>query len=106
MSRFTSVGMVLSGLSAIAITFLFVRVSAFDCCEPPPLNSMAARFAQGAQVTVYLDSSSGFTSDELTLITDGIQSWNNVQSNAGITCCSNKLAASPGNAQHRSWKVQ
>lgn len=85
MSRLRSLGVVLIGLSAITVTFLFVRVSAFDCCVPALLSSMAARFAQGAQVTVYLDSSSGFTSDELTLITDGIESWNNVQSNAGIT---------------------
>ena len=85
MSRLTSVGIVLIGLAAITITFLCVRVSAFDCCGPLLLSEMAPRFAQGAQVTVYLDSSSGFTPDELTLITDGIQSWNNVQSNAGIT---------------------
>jgi len=85
MSRLTSVGIVFIGLAAIAVTFLCIRVSAFDCCWPLLLSEMAPRFAQGAQVTVYLDSSSGFTSDELTLITDGIQSWNNIQSNAGIT---------------------
>jgi len=85
MSRLISVGIVLIGLATIMITFLSVRVSAFDCCVPALLSPMAARFAQGAHVTVYLDSSSGFTSNELTLISEGIQSWNNVQSNAGIT---------------------
>jgi hypothetical protein len=79
MSRLTSVAVGLIGLSAITITFVFVQVSAFDCCIPALLSPQAARFAQGAQVTVYLDSSSGFTGDELTLITDGIQSWNNVK---------------------------
>ena len=85
MSRLRSVGIVLISVTAITVTFFCVRVSAFDCCVPLLLSEMAPRFAQGAQVTVYLDSGSGFAPDELTLITAGIQSWNNVQSNAGIT---------------------
>lgn len=85
MSRLRSVGIVLISVTAITVTFFCVRVSAFDCCVPLLLSEMAPRFAQGAQVTVYLDSGSGFAPDELTLITAGIQSWNNFQSNAGIT---------------------
>jgi hypothetical protein len=102
MSRLTSVAVSLIGLSAITITFVFVRVFAFDCCIPALLSPQAARFAQGAQVTVYLDSSSGFTGDELTLITDGIQSWNNVQSNAGVTFTVVVTASPPAPGTHNT----
>jgi hypothetical protein len=80
----TSVVFVFLGVSMLTITLFFVRVAAWDCCIPALMSPMAARFAQAAQVTIYLDSTSGFTLDELTLIQEGIQSWNNVESNAGV----------------------
>lgn len=40
------------------------RVQADDCCPPPLAPTVAARFQQNAQVTVFLDTTSGFTDVE------------------------------------------
>ena len=54
-----------------------------DCCPPPPLPTVAARFQQNAQVTVYLVRE-GFTADEMKAIKDGLEDWNDEPNNSGV----------------------
>lgn len=54
----------------------------FDCCIPP--LSTTAKFIQNSQVTIYLDSDSGFTADEIRVIKEGILDWNDESNNTGI----------------------
>jgi|GEM_PF-6427169 len=49
------------------------------CCCPP--NGNAPRFAKGSTVTVYIDSSSGFTPTEIQMIREGIEDWNDEVNN-------------------------
>jgi hypothetical protein len=56
-----------------------------DCCTPPQQAPTAARFPQGAQVNVYIDANSGFTSTEQQAIIDGLQSWNGQSNNSNVT---------------------
>lgn len=60
------------------------QVNADDCCNPPLLASAAARFPQGAHVTVYLDTT-GLTTTEVKAITDGLQTWNGQPNHSGVT---------------------
>lgn len=66
---------------------LFFVLAQGDCCDNVPLqHPTTARFPQGAQVTVYIDSSpSGFTDVEQTLIRSGIEDWNDEPNNSGVT---------------------
>lgn len=50
--------------------------SAQICCAPDILPPESYRFPQGAQVTVYIDMTSGFTSTEAANIMVGIEDWN------------------------------
>lgn len=67
------------------VTFLSVLAEE-NCCIPPHTSSAAARFPQGAVVTVYIDSSaSGFTGDEQLLIKSGFEDWNDETNNSRVT---------------------
>ena len=75
----------------IAILTLFVvvllvnkSVQADDCCPPPLLPAAASRFQQNAQVTVYIDTTSGFTSVEKQAIKAGLEDWNDEPNNSGV----------------------
>lgn len=75
----------------IAIFLLFMVVfwinkphQAYDCCPPPLLPPVAARFQQNAQVTVFLDKTSGFTDVEVQAIKAGLEDWNDEPNNSGI----------------------
>lgn len=66
-------------------TFPFALAQS-NCCNPPLHGPTTPRFAQGALVTVYIDSSpSGFTSLEQQLIKSGIEDWNDEPNNSGVT---------------------
>ena len=66
-------------------TFPFVLAQG-GCCNPPLQHPSTPRFPQGAQVTVYIDSSpSGFTDVEQQLIKSGIEDWNDEPNNSGVT---------------------
>ena len=71
--------------SARTITSVFVLQD--NCCDPPRNPPSAARFPQGAQVIVYVDSSSstGFTGPEQELIEAGIVDWNGEPNNSAVT---------------------
>ena len=60
------------------------QVNAFDCCSPPLLSDMAARFPQDAHITVYLDTR-GLTTTEVQAITAGLQDWNGQANHSGVT---------------------
>ena len=75
----------------IAILLLFIVVLLIDksvqdddCCPPPRRVPEAARFQQNAQVTVYLDRTSGFTDGELQAIKAGLEDWNDERNNSGV----------------------
>lgn len=55
-----------------------------SCCNPPLFAPEAARFPQGAQVSVYIDANAGFTPNEQQEIKDGIQSWNTQQNDSQV----------------------
>jgi hypothetical protein len=59
-------------------------VHADDCCPPPRLPAAAARFQQNAQVTVYLDTTTGFTDAEKQAIKAGLEDWNDEPNNSGV----------------------
>jgi hypothetical protein len=54
-----------------------------DCCAPPPLPAVAARFQQNAQVTVFLVRE-GFTDAEMQAIKEGLEDWNDEPNNSGV----------------------
>jgi hypothetical protein len=60
-------------------------VQADDCCPPPLLPAVAARFQQNARVTVYLDTTTGFTDVERAAIKAGLEDWNDEPNNSGVT---------------------
>jgi hypothetical protein len=66
----------------------------FDCCPPPPRPESVPRYPQGAPVTVYINTSTGFNSLEITAITTGITNWNN-QNNSGVTFTVQETTAPP-----------
>jgi hypothetical protein len=55
-----------------------------DCCTPPPRPASVPRFPQGATVTVYIDTSSGFIPTEVQAIRAGWESWNGQPNSSGI----------------------
>jgi hypothetical protein len=60
-------------LAFIVVVFLLSRpVQADDCCPPPSLPPEAVRFLPNSQVTIYLDTSSGFTPTEVQAIKVGL----------------------------------
>ena len=62
--------------------------SYFDCCpasQIPLRPAQAKRYPQGVEVTVYVDTRTGFTESERQAIKNGIENWNNQPNNAGIT---------------------
>jgi hypothetical protein len=71
-------------LLVMVVLLINKPIQAYDCCPPPPLPAAAARFQQNAQVTVYLDMSSGFTADERTAIKAGLEDWNDEPNNSGV----------------------
>jgi hypothetical protein len=68
-------------------TFPFVLAQVDDCCPNVPRQPASApRFQQGAEVTVYIDSSpSGLNDVEQPLIRSGIEDWNGEPNNSGVT---------------------
>src|SRR5690349_13722610 len=75
-------------LASLLIVFSYSTFRAdeeFQCCPPPALNPAAPRFLQGAHVTVYLDTTSGFTPEERVAIKTGLENWNNQSNNSGVT---------------------
>ena len=77
-----------SSLGLVLLVFLGVVKPNFaaydDCCPPPALNPAAARFQPGAQVTVFLDTTTGFTATELQAIKVGLEDWNDEPDNSGV----------------------
>ena len=55
------------------------------CCTPPLSHSTNPRFPQGSVVTVYIDSTSGFTQNEMEMIKEGIEDWNGELNSSGVT---------------------
>jgi len=55
-----------------------------ECCSPPALPSVAARFPQNASVNVYIDNSTGFTDDEQGNIKTGLEDWNDENNSSGV----------------------
>lgn len=58
------------------------------CCPVAQLQlrpPLVPRFPQGAEVTVYLDTRTGFTGPKKQAIKDGIENWNNQPNNTGVT---------------------
>jgi hypothetical protein len=69
----------------IVVVFLLSRpVQADDCCPPPSLPPEAVRFLPNSQVTIYLDTSSGFTPTEVQAIKVGLEDWNDEPNNSGV----------------------
>ena len=56
----------------------------FDCCTPPALAAVAARFPQGANVTVYIPPNSGLSPEEITAFKQGIEDWNDEENNSEV----------------------
>ena len=72
-------------LSFIVVVFLLSRpVQADDCCPPPAMPPVAVRFLPNSQVTVYVDTSSGFTTTEVQAIKAGLEDWNDEPNNSGV----------------------
>jgi hypothetical protein len=72
-------------LAFIVVVFLLSRpVQADDCCPPPSLPPEAVRFLPNSQVTIYLDTSSGFTPTEVQAIKVGLEDWNDEPNNSGV----------------------
>lgn len=82
---FSALGIAVS-LVVIAVLFLLFHtlVKAYGCCPPPRRPPAAARFQPNARVTVYLDKTSGFTSDELKSIKQGFEDWNDEPNSSGV----------------------
>lgn len=74
------------GILLLFLVFLWISllVYADDCCPPPLLPAVAARFQQNGQVTVYLDTTSGFTPQERQAIKEGLEDWNDEPNNSGV----------------------
>jgi hypothetical protein len=60
-------------------------VQADNCCPPPLRAAIAGRFQQNARVTVYLDTTTGFTDVERAAIKAGLEDWNDEPNNSGVT---------------------
>ena len=60
------------------------RGAYFDCCTPPAYAAAAARFPQGANVTVYIPPNSGLTPEEITAFKQGIEDWNDEENNSEV----------------------
>ena len=59
-----------------------------DCCPVDQLELRGPevpRYPQGSQVTVYIDTRTGFTDPEKQAIKNGIENWNNQPNNSGVT---------------------
>ena len=80
---FSSFGMAIL-LLFLALLLINKSVQANDCCPPPLRIPQAARFQQNAQVTVYLDTISGFTGEERQAIKAGLEDWNDESNNSGV----------------------
>ena len=81
---FSSFGIVILLLFTVVL-LLNKPVQADDCCPPPLAPTVAARFQQNAQVTVYLDTTTGFTDVERQAIKAGLEDWNDEPNNSGVT---------------------
>ena len=55
------------------------------CCIPPLKPASAERIAQGDTVNVYIDSTSGFTDEEMNQVSTGLRDWNNQPNSSGVT---------------------
>jgi hypothetical protein len=71
-------------LLLIVILLVNKSVQADDCCPPPLRIPQAARFQQNAEVTIYLDTTSGFTDGERQAIQAGLEDWNDESNNSGV----------------------
>jgi hypothetical protein len=81
---FTALGVVLSIALYFCIQSLNVQAQD-DCCDPPIRPPAVPRFPQGARVTVYINTSSGFTGTETQAIRAGFENWNGQPNSSGIT---------------------
>lgn len=80
---FSTFGIAILLLLLVAV-WINKLVHADDCCPPPLLPSAAARFQQNAQVTVYVDRTTGFTDVEMQSIKAGLEDWNDEPNNSGV----------------------
>lgn len=77
----------------IIICYLFLNTNQSDaqsCCSPPARPAMVPRYPQNSNVVVYIDTTasntpSGFSTDEIKAIKDGMEDWNNEPNNSGVT---------------------
>jgi hypothetical protein len=69
-------------LGFLSIIFSFDSINAQTCCHPD-VSVAAARFPQGAQVAIYIDSN-GFHADEIDRITEGFLDWNSQNNSSQI----------------------
>jgi len=68
----------------VGVLLLSRPVQADDCCPPPAMPPVAVRFLPNSQVTVYVDTSSGFTTTEGQAIKAGLEDWNDEPNNSGV----------------------
>lgn len=76
----------LTGLTIIGVSVYqpLSRAAYSDCCPPPVLHQSAARFQQGAQVTVYIPNNSGLTTDEIAAVEAAMEDWNDEVNNSDV----------------------
>ena len=71
-------------------TIALIRNSSpyFDCCpvsQIPLRPQQVPRYPQGAEVTVYVDTRTGFSGPERQAIKNGIENWNNQANNTAVS---------------------
>lgn len=94
--NFSGLGIAVS-LLVIAVLYLLSHklVQADNCCPPPLRPPVAARFQPNSHVTVYLVETSGFTSEEMKYIKEGLEDWNDEPNNSGVKYTVVKTAIPP-----------
>lgn len=79
-------GILLGAVFCVSWTIQFISYASQSSCNCTVLHFApeAARFPQNATVNVYLDTTSGFTDNELQWIKDGLEDWNDEPNNPGV----------------------
>ena len=87
LSLFLGIAVPLSVVCCSAIALIRNSSPYFDCCpasQIPLRPPQAPRYPQGAEVTVYVDTRSGFSGPERQAIKNGIENWNNQANNTAV----------------------
>lgn len=103
MNRFSVPALVLLFCSGIIVCCFLLntnRSEAQTCCSPPLRPSLVPRYPQNTNVAVYIDTTgtntpSGFSSDEIQAIKDGMGDWNDEPNNSGVTFTFQETSSPP-----------